>query len=809
MVKSFIIIAYRNLLRHKVFSLINISGLSIGIAASLLLLQYVSYERSYDTFHTNVKNIYRIQHDTYKNGVLENTSAISYYGAGVAIKETFAEVTDMVRLHRADGMFSYYNDNGDVVSHYEKKAFYADPSFFRIFSFPLITGDKNKVLRTPNSLVISESAAKKYFGSYDPLGKIISLSTEWEGGQYVVEGVFKDVPEYSHIKFDFIFSIHNLLKNKQFKNGAWYWTNFYTYLLLKPNTEPIIFQQKLSAVIDTHLGSHLRKTNSEEEFVVQPLKDIHLYSNIGAETEVNGDHKLVSFLLIISFFIVGIAWLNYINLSTAKATERAREVGIRKVLGSYKIQLVKQFLLESSILTMISVFIGVGIFAIAAPLFDELAGKKLELDFSGQVEFWIASLLIILFGSFLAGIYPAFIISSFNPIAAIKGKFIRNIASVRLRKVMVVFQFGAAMLLIISTMTVSKQLEFMRSHDLGISINHKIIIRAPRLIKGESYLNAMDQFKNKLLIQSDIKSVSASSEVPGKEIFWTNEFRLENEPENVRRLTSILAVDEDFVPTYEIRLLAGRNFMKNRPSDYGGTVIINESALRRLGIQTPEAAINQKLIIGNEFKTIIGVITDFHQQSLRQSKNPTIIQYIPWSQDYLTLSVNSKNVRQTISIIEKAYGDVFPDNAFEYFFLDDQFNQQYQAEDRMWKIFILFSALAIVVSCMGLFGLSSFLAIQRTKEVAIRKVLGASVSNITTLLSTDFISLVFVSFAIAGPVSWYVMNQWLEGFAYRIDIPWLMFILSGTLTAVIAFLTVSFQSVKAALKNPIDSIKVE
>jgi len=358
-------------------------------------------------------------------------------------------------------------------------------------------------------------------------------------------------------------------------------------------------------------------------------------------------------------------------------------------------------------------------------------------------------------------------------------------------------------------MTVSKQLEFMRSQDLGININYKVVIRGPRIIKGESYTLAMDQFKNKLLTHSDVISASASSEVPGKEIFWTNEFRLENEPENVRRLSSIMAVDEDFIPTYGVQLLAGRNFSKDRPTDFGGAVIINESVLSRLGIQNPETIINQKLIIGNQFKTIIGVIKDFHQQSLRQSKNPTIIQYIPWSQDYLTLAVNGEHLRQTISTIESVYLDVFPDNAFEYFFLDEQFDQQYQAEDRMWKIFILFSGLAIVVSCMGLFGLSSFLAIQRTKEVAIRKVLGASVSSIATLLSKDFISLVLFSFVIAGPVSWYIMNHWLEGFAYRIDIPWVSFILSGTLTVVIALLTVSFQSVKTALKNPVDSIKSE
>jgi putative ABC transport system permease protein len=807
MLLNFIAIAYRNLFRHKMFSLINIVGLAFGIAASLLLLQYISYELSYDGFQSNTENIYRIRHDTYKNGALENSSAISYYGAAPAIKESFPEVSNFVRLHRADGMINYFTDKGEIISHHETKAFYADSSFFSIFPFPLVKGDLNKILRSPSSLVLSESASKKYFGEENPIGKTISLTTQWEGGHYVVDGVFKDIPENNHIKFDFLFSIENLLLNRQFKDGAWYWTNFYSYLVLRPGTDPLLFEQKLSSVIDTHLGSYLKKINGQEKFILQPIKDIHLHSNIGAEAEVNNDYKIVLFLLIISFFIMGIAWLNYINLSTAKATERAREVGIRKVLGSNKTQLVKQFLLESLVLTVISIIIAAILFVIATPYFNQLIGKEMTFDLPGQSAFWTMTLGIIIVGTFLSGLYPAFVISSFNPLTAIKGKFSRSMSSVQLRRAMVVFQFSASIVLIIATLTIYRQLEFMRSQDLGMNINEKVVVRAPKIIQGSSYMNEMDYFKNKVKTNSEVGSVTASSEVPGKQIFWANEFRKKSEPENVRRLLSILAVDEDFIPTYDLKILAGRNFSKERISDLGEAIIINESALKFLDIKNPEEAINQELVVGG-IKTIVGVIKDFHQQSLKQPIDPIIIYYIPWSQDYLTLSING-NVKSTMATIENLYHDAFPENAFDYFFLDDQFNQQYRSEERSWKIFILFSTLSIVIACMGLFGLASFVTIQRSKEIAIRKVLGASVATVTLLLSKDFIKLVFIAFIIAVPVSWLFIDQWLQAFAYRIDIAWWTFALAGTLTVLIAFLTVGFQSIKAAMTNPVKYMKME
>ncbi len=810
MLRNLITVAYRNLIRHKVFSFINIMGLAIGIAASTLLLGYISSELSYDDFHSNRENIYRIRFDSYKSDVLENSSAIGYYGAAPAIKENFPEVLNYVRLHRADGMYTYHPKNGQSVSYNEKKAFYSDSTVFSVFNFKLIEGDESRVLRSPNSLVMSESSAKKFFGDENPIGKTISLTSDWEGGEYFVEGVFKDVPDNSHIKFDFLLGIEGLLNNSQFKNRAWYWWNFYTYLVLKPETDPINLEQKFPSIIETYLGNELRAANQQERFVLQRLSDIHLHSNLSSEPEVNGNYRAVSILLIVSFIIIGIAWLNYINLSTAKATERAREVGVRKLLGSNQTRLIIQFLVESAVITTIAIIIATLLVVATLPLFNQLTGKSLIISISNQFSFWIPTLAIIVIGTFLSGLYPAFQLSSFQPITALKGKVLHSNSRINLRKSLVVLQFSASALLIVATLTIFKQLQFMRNQDLGMNIKQKVVITAPKTIKSESYLNEIDYFKNRLKTNSQVVSVSTSSEVPEKEIFWSNEFRMDGEPETVRKMVNILVVDEDFIPTFDMTILAGRNFSKDRASDFGSTTIINESALKALGLNTPEMAIDQELTIGtsNSMK-IIGVVKDFHQQSLIEFSKPTIINYIPWRQEYITISISGHDLGNTISSIESIYHDVFPENVFEYFFLDDQFNLQYQSQEREWKLFVLFAFLSILVAGMGLFGLSSFLIIQRAKEVAIRKVLGASVLTIAFLLSKDFIKLVLVALILTIPISWYLMKQWLLGFAYHIAVPWWGFVISSVLTVLIALLTIGFQTIKATLTNPVESLKSE
>lgn len=810
MLRNLITIAYRNLIRHKIFSFINIMGLAIGIAASTLLLGYVGSELSYDDFHTNKENIYRVRFDSYKSEALESSSAIGYYGAAPAIKESFPEVLNYVRLHRADGMYTCYLEDGQSVSYHEKKAFYSDSTIFSVFNFELIDGNESKVLRTPNSMVISESAARKYFGKENPIGKTITLTTEWEGGEYLVDGVFKNVPDNSHLKFDFLIAIEGLLHNNQFKNGAWYWWNFYTYLVLKPETNPANLEQKFLSVIETNLGSELRRTNRQEKFTLQRLSDIHLHSNLNSEPEVNGNYKTVSILLIVSFIIIGIAWLNYINLCTAKAAERAREVGVRKLLGSNRTRLIIQFLAESAAITTVAIVIAIILVIVALPFFNQIIGKSLVITLTNQISFWVSALGIIVIGTLFSGLYPAFHLSSFQPVVALKGKVLKSVGSVNIRKSLVVLQFSASALLIVATFTIFKQLQFMRNQDLGMNIKQKVVIRAPKIIQSESYMNEMDYFKNRLKNSPQVVSISTSSEVPGKEIFWSNEFRMEGEPESVRKIVNILAVDEDFIPTFDMTILAGRNFSKDRASDFGGATIINESALKALGLNTPEQAIDQELTLGAATsKKIIGVIKDFHQQSLKEFSKPTIINYIPWRQDYITVSVTGQDLRNTIASIESTYRDTFPENAFEYFFLDDQFNLQYQSEEREWKIFILFAILSVLVASMGLFGLSSFLTLQRAKEVAIRKVLGASVPAVTVLLSKEFIKLVFVALIFTIPLSWFLMKQWLMGFAYHIDVPWWGLVLSAALIVLIALLTISFQTIRTALANPVDSLKTD
>jgi putative ABC transport system permease protein len=809
MFRSFFLVAARNITRNKIFSLIHVLGLSLGIAAFVMLFKYVNFELCYDVFHHKAENIYRIRHDAFREGRLESSSAITYYAAAPAIKASFAEVTNYVRLHRADGMMNYYRADGTVISFHETKSYYADSSFFSMFDFPLLKGSKENVLRQKNSMLLSASAALKYFGNENPIGKTIHLTTEWEGGAYTVEGVFEDIPENSHIQFDFLFAIDNLLVNQQFKYWGWYWTNFYTYLELKPGIDPAHFESKLQQIIDANLGSDLKKTNSQEKFLLQPLRDIHLHSNIGSEATVNGDSRVVNFLMIVSFLIIGIAWLNYINLSTAKAIERAKEVGIRKIIGSNRKQVIGQFIFESTILSMIAIFIAAVIIILVEPFFDQLTGKNITFGIETRGSYWIVAACVIFCGTALSSLYPAFVMSSFQPVAAIKGKLLKNIIGLRLRNAMVVFQFAAAITLIIAAGTIYRQLKYMREQEAGLEIEQKLVIQAPRIIRSESYDTSISAFKTELLREAFVTNITTSSEVPGKEIFWTSEFQLEHTPETSRKLMSVLAVDEDFLSTYKIRLLAGRNFVQSS-NDYGSSVLINESALKLLGLKDPEEAVGKTVIASNtRILNIVGVISDFHQQSLKFKVKPIVVYFIPWTRNYVTLSLTTNTVRDNLLKIEKAYHHIFPENAFEYFFLDEQYNAQFQAEERLWNIFVLFSALSVFVACMGLLGLSSLVITQRFKEIGIRKVLGASVSSIAILVARDFLTLVLTAFVLASPLAWYALNEWLQGFASRTTLPLWVFLSVGMATMAVAFVTISFQSIKASLTNPVDVIRTE
>jgi putative ABC transport system permease protein len=806
MFRNYLLVAYRNLIRNKMFSTINIAGLALGMTATLFLFSYVSFELSYDKFHDRLKDIYMIRMDSYKGNGLEGSSMASFYAETPAIKELYPQVENYVRFHTANGMITYQPSNGENVSYFERDGYYADSSFFSVFSFPLIAGDKNLVLKNANSMLMSESAAKKYFGNEDPIGKVIKLTTEWEGGDYVVEGVFEDVPENSHVRFDFLFAIEKLLNNKQFKYNGWYWENFNSYLLLKPNADPAKLEAGMDKIVDANIGAELKNTNSAKKLVLVPLADVHLYSTVAYVA--NGNYQTVYLIFIVACLVLGIAWLNYLNLSTAAAFQRSKEVGVRKVMGSERAQLVRQFLVESFFVSTIAILITALLLIVLNAYFTDLVHKQIVVDLVTQGTFWLIVVGSIAVGIFLCGFYPGVILSSFQPFAALKGTQLKGSKGERTRKVMVVFQFVASISMIAATLTIREQVTFMRNQQAGIDIRQKLILRSPKIVTGESRLNEINAFKNLLRQHPSIKNVASSSEVPGHSVSWAKEFKLVQQTDEQKQVLHVLSVDEDFINAYGLTLVAGRNFSENHPSDFGGVVLINEAALRRLGIKDAESAINQQL---TEFspQRIIGVVKDYQQQSFKQANIPIVFEYIPWNNDYLTISLVSQNLRADVDLVTAAYKKTFPGNAVEYYFLDDFMGQLYKSDEQFWNIFRVFSVLTIFISCLGLFGLSSHVISKRTKEVGIRKVLGGSVLSIVQLLSFDFLKLVIIAFVLAVPLITIVMNQWLETFASRISIPVWIYLTSGIIAMLIATITISWQAIKAATAAPVNAIRIE
>lgn len=808
MLTSHLRLALRSFSRKKGFTLFNIGGLTVGISSFILLAIYINHELSYDKFHRHAPNIYRIRHDTYKGGRLEVSSAITYYGASPAIRESFPQVQNYVRLHRADGMINYYRQDGNVISHHEFNAFYTDTSFFSIFSFQLKKGDPQSVLRNPNSMLISESAAKKYFGDQNPVGQILKLTTQWQGGEYLIEGVLEDVPENSHLKFDFLFSIESLLSNAQFKYGAWYWTNFYTYLLLKDDVEPAAFEKDLSKIIDEHLGRELRRSGLEEKFILQPLTSIHLHSNIGGEAGANHDYDSIVFIMILAAFIITIVLLNYVNLSTARSAERLHEIGVRKVLGSSKRSIASQFMMETFLIYMIALILSGAVVIISFPFFTELIGKHLLPDWKESSRLIGIVILVIVTGIIFSASYPALVLSRFDTVAALKGNAGKSTGRITLRRMLIVFQFCAANGAIVATLLVHQQLTFMITQPLGVSIEKKIVLRAPKIIEDESFMNSVRYFKGQLSMLPNIGGVTTSSEVPGRAVFWTAELRTAHEDDHVRHLMNILVADEDFIPTYNVPLLAGRNFNAGFGYDYGNVVIINETALKHFGFSDAQEALGEEVIInGMPGKKIIGVTANYHQQSLKASIEPTVMQFIPWTNDFITIQFQGNDLQGTIKDIQTAFQKAFPGNAFEYFFLDNHYHEQYENEKRLLRLFNIFSSISIVAACLGLFGLSSYVIVRRKREIAIRKVLGSSVNGIMKLLIAEYVWLILGAMAVSIPLTSYFMDMWMENFAYRQEFSWWYFACGGVVTLVLALVTISTNVVRAALENPASSIK--
>jgi putative ABC transport system permease protein len=809
MLKNYFKTALRSFMKHRTFTMLNVVGLSLGLVASLLILQYVKYERSFDSFHSRAQDIYRVEYDFWQNGKLRFECAAAVPAVGPALKTNFPEVERFTRLFPVDGVMSYAGPTG-LIAHREMRIQVTDTSVFKVFDWKLVKGIASDVLKGPGKMVISEGAAKRYFGEEDPIGKTMT----WNGDRrYEVTGIFENIPVNSHIKFDFLLSYETLYptdpnEKEIAAETSWGWYDFNTYVLLKPGTDVNALQSKWDKFVYDQLNENWTKRNNKQAFVLQPMTDIHLYANLLQESEPDegGDGDSVYALTFIAFFILIIAWVNYINLATAKSFDRANEVGVRKAMGAQASQLRGQFLAESFLVNLFASGIALIAVRLLWPLFSNLAGRAIPVSYMLDGDFWLLLGGLFVGGTLLSGFYPAMVLSNFKPVSVLKGKVMSTSQGSLMRKSLVVFQFSASVLLIVGSIVVFQQLSFMRGQKLGIDINQTLVIKAPGVVdstvrqKAESFKAAAQQIVG-------VKSITGATNVPGDEIFWANGIRrLVGGPEGNIQAYNV-GIDHEYIPGFGLNLVAGRSYDLQHPNEFNH-IILNRAMVEALDFKTPEEALGQRLIQGDTLE-IIGVLENYHQMSLKEAVVPLAFRYTPTFIRFFAIKMDNENYKDVLAAIEAPWNQFFPGNPIDYFYLDQFFNRQYESDRQFGNIFTLFTGLAIFIACLGLFGLASFLTAQRTKEIGIRKVLGSSISNIVLLLSRGFIQLVLIANLIAWPLAWYAMDNWLQGFPYRIQLNPLWFIIAGAGVVLIAFLSVGFQTLKAALLNPAKTLKYE
>ncbi|HVU55242.1 MAG TPA: ABC transporter permease [Puia sp.] len=812
--------AWRNLLKHKFFSFISVAGLAIGLCACILIIQYVNAELGVDRFHKNLDNLYRVVNDRYQQGSLVQHSTMTYSGIGKAMKQEIPEVKAYCRVEPY---------RVEVISRADKKitdqrAIAVDASFFSMFTYTLLAGDQQTALQEPNSIVISEKMAREQLGAKDPqslLGQTLVFDTD--SLPYKITGICKDVPGGSQLHFDVLISYISLYSksgNNQFAIADYDFTQafFWQYIQLKEGADPTTAEQKFAA-LNTKYFPKAATTGIREVFHLQPLKKAYLYSDFEYEIGKTGNYRIVWGLLVIALFILVLAWMNYINLSTARSLERAKEVGVRKVTGASRPQLIKQFLTEALLINIVAIIIAVLLTGLLQNGFNQLVNRELSIGmlFSKQTVGTGVVILFVLFsmaGIFLSGFYPAFILSAYNPMKVLKGKFTRSASGVFLRKTMVTAQFAISILLIIGSFVVYRQMRFMTGQSLGYNMEQMLILRKPVLSNpGAAFMTNADGFINTIQQLASVKGAAVSGRIPGEELGKINNVNRTDIAMNNQGTMANMGVDARFIDLYQMKLLAGRNFT---PLDYNSdlakvhTLIINETALRQLAFQSPQEAIGKSIMAFNRTWDIIGVVADFHQKSLKSGIEPVLL--LPTLQgkySQFSVKVDPRQLPATLEAIRKAYARYFPGNVFDYYFLDEKFNRQYSNDYLFGKVFSLFAALAILIACLGLSGLSLLTSTQRTKEIGIRKVLGASVTSIIFLLSKDFIKLVLLAIIIASPTAWYIMHLWLQDFAYRSDISWWIFAAAGLLSLVIALLVIGAQTARSAIANPAKSLRTE
>lgn len=793
MISNYLKIALRNTRKHKIYSFINIMGLAIGMACCVLAFLYVRHEQSYDKYHKDGDRIFRIAQKIQKDAAELDTARVAA-PLIPAIRESLPEVQNAVRFQIAtwDSLVER-----EETKYYEDWVMIAENDIFDVLTIPFIRGNPENALTRPSTVVITEKVALRYFGQDDPLGQSLVL---W-GNPVEVTGVIADYPRNTHLRYDIIVSLNGFEKVWNLEN--WGWTGFYAYVKLRPSVDPGEFEEKIRHIADRYAGEKLEEWGETFTFYLQPISSIHLHSHLVSEIGAPGSQRDITIFSVIGMLILLISCINFINLATARSAERAKEVGVRKVVGAFRTQLTRQFLMESMLTAFISLALSFIIVALVLPYFNTLTGQSLEGHDLYNPLVILSLLGFVLCIGFLAGIYPAFLLSRSKTVNVLKGSKGHDARGNLLRRLLVVAQFSITIILVIGTLTVYRQIDFMKNKYLGFDNHQKLIVPADM---GERY----ESVKSEFIQNSSITGATACWNVPGR-LANLIEARLVGEPDEKAQSMNFYYVDSDFIPEYKIEVVAGRPFQKEVQTDIDNTFILNETAARAFGFTAPEEAIGKRMYEGGSggIGTIIGVTKDFHFKGLQTKVEPLVLQWSPAYFSYLSLTVETQNLSQTISFVRKKWNELRLGRLFTYFFLDEDFNRLYQSEENLGRLYFTFTCLAVFISCLGLAGLSSFTAEQRTKEIGIRKILGASMSKILILLVREFTRWVLIACPIAWPVAYFVIHKWLQGFAYRTNPSILVFGLSAAFAFFTAVITVSYQSIRAAAANPADSLRYE
>jgi putative ABC transport system permease protein len=810
MLRNYITIALRNIMRSKIYSAINIFGLSLGIACCLLLALYIQDEMSYDKHHNRLNDIYRITtHFEGTNFIIEDLGYASPPLAK-AIARDLPEVEEAARIITPPGVSLNLIKYEDKLF-YETDGYIADSTVFDVLTFPFIAGNPDNALDEPNSVVITDKLAGKLFGNESALDKMISISRGDDGTNFKITGVIKDNKK-SYFHVNFITSMSSTdgwsaYLNSPRANDEWAGQNFIpSFLKLSPNADRQVVTKKINDLLQKYGAEDLKAMGMQKVLGIEPVKDVYLKSDVGQSPRIIYTYVIAS----IAVFILLIACINFMNLSTARATKRANEIGVRKVMGAFRSSLIGQILGEAMVIVLFSILLSIVFIQLALPFFNELTGKEISFGTENLGYFVAALAIITIVTGLLAGSYPAFYLSSFQPAQVLKGKFTMSNSSGWLRQSLVIFQFMIAITLVCGMLVISRQLNYMQEQDLGFDAHAKIVLPLRTTSAKKSYQALKTEFQK----NNAVKMASAANYLPGSNIFHDMSFYKEggnmDNAINIRRNT----VDFDFMELMNMKLLAGRTFTDNREQDGGTKVILNRTTADKFGL-TPEQAVGQHLAFDYEGKKydfdVIGVMEDFHQVSLKEEIRPTLLQMLEKDEqpEFLILSVNAQNFSQTVASVQETWKKLVNDTPFEYSFLDQNIQKQYDDDKKVSSIINSFSFIAMLISCLGLYGLSTYMAERRFKEIGVRKVMGASINQIVGLMSKEFIKLVTIALIVSVPIAWYAMNKWLLGFAYHTSVDVMVFIYAGTGALSIALLTVSFESFKAASVNPVKSLRNE